>query len=104
PITPNHIIYNTPHYSCIHYNTCTKLARNPATIFFFFHDPSTTDIYTLSLHDALPISRSFERFGCTRSIRSFVGNRARVAFRLQRDRKSTRLNSVTWPSRMPSSA
>src|SRR5438477_13123156 len=25
------------------------------TIFFFFIDPSTTQIYTLSLHDALPI-------------------------------------------------
>src|SRR5205809_4429407 len=25
-------------------------------IFFFFTDPSTTEIYTLSLHDALPIS------------------------------------------------
>src|SRR5207248_4150461 len=24
--------------------------------FFFFHDPPTTAIYTLSLHDALPIS------------------------------------------------
>src|SRR5205085_12346673 len=24
---------------------------------FFFHDPPPTDIYTLSLHDALPISR-----------------------------------------------
>src|SRR6266852_4092277 len=24
--------------------------------FFFFNDPATTDIYTLSLHDALPIS------------------------------------------------
>src|SRR5436190_18746440 len=23
---------------------------------FFFHDPATTEIYTLSLHDALPIS------------------------------------------------
>src|SRR5438093_11899882 len=23
---------------------------------FFFHDPPTTEIYTLSLHDALPIS------------------------------------------------
>src|SRR5205085_10884787 len=26
--------------------------------FFFFTPPSTTDIYTLSLHDALPISQS----------------------------------------------
>src|SRR5437899_12413569 len=25
--------------------------------FFFFNDPATPDIYTLSLHDALPISR-----------------------------------------------
>src|SRR5438876_11404260 len=26
------------------------------TFFFFFSDPATTEIYTLSLHDALPIS------------------------------------------------
>src|SRR5687768_17815296 len=26
-------------------------------MFFFFNDPATTEIYTLSLHDALPISR-----------------------------------------------
>src|SRR3712207_9004671 len=26
-------------------------------IFFFFNDAATTEIYTLSLHDALPISR-----------------------------------------------
>src|SRR6266481_7773683 len=25
-------------------------------LFFFFHDPATTEIYTLCLHDALPIS------------------------------------------------
>src|SRR2546427_8486762 len=28
--------------------------------FFFFNDTATTEIYTLSLHDALPISRSRE--------------------------------------------
>src|SRR5438552_18314636 len=27
-------------------------------LLFFFNDPATTEIYTLSLHDALPISRS----------------------------------------------
>src|SRR5205807_7616602 len=32
------------------------------TSFFFFHDPATTEIYTLSLHDALPISL-FKRLG-----------------------------------------
>src|SRR5256885_487977 len=26
------------------------------TFFFFFNDPATTETYTLSLHDALPIS------------------------------------------------
>src|SRR5438132_6969579 len=31
------------------------------TGFFFFNDPATTDIYTLSLHDALPISRDGRR-------------------------------------------
>src|SRR5205814_9350138 len=28
----------------------------PPLFFFFFHDTATTEIYTLSLHDALPIS------------------------------------------------
>src|SRR5215510_4700495 len=33
---------------------------------FFFNDTATTEIYTLSLHDALPISsrRPARRFGC----------------------------------------
>src|SRR2546430_11466503 len=30
-------------------------------IFFFFNDTATTEIYTLSLHDALPISREERR-------------------------------------------
>src|SRR5437773_10699037 len=29
--------------------------------FFFFNDPATTEIYTLSLHDALPISAHHRR-------------------------------------------
>src|SRR5258708_27667769 len=28
--------------------------------FFFFNDTATTEIYTLSLHDALPISKNWE--------------------------------------------
>src|SRR2546422_7572817 len=31
------------------------------TLFFFFNDTATTEIYTLSLHDALPISPSDDR-------------------------------------------
>src|SRR6185312_11451496 len=30
--------------------------RRGSSLFFFFKDPATTEIYTLSLHDALPIS------------------------------------------------
>src|SRR5258708_39938789 len=30
----------------------------PSSLFFFFNDTATTEIYTLSLHDALPISLS----------------------------------------------
>src|SRR5256885_16463913 len=29
------------------------------SLFFFFNDTATTEIYTLSLHDALPISQGF---------------------------------------------
>src|SRR5256885_12400005 len=33
----------------------------PALFFFFFNDTATTEIYTLSLHDALPISPDADR-------------------------------------------
>src|SRR6266487_6403289 len=57
--------------------------------FFFFNDTATTEIYTLSLHDALPIRpRSGGRAGATRR----VGPR-RGASGPWSDRKSTRLNS-----------
>src|SRR5256885_8797658 len=32
-------------------------------VFFFFNDTATTEIYTLSLHDALPISAGSAGFG-----------------------------------------
>src|SRR2546430_7597207 len=34
-------------------------------LFFFFNDTATTEIYTLSLHDALPISRGRWTTCCT---------------------------------------
>src|SRR6516162_9575799 len=55
-------------------------------LFFFFNDPATTEIYTLSLHDALPISPPRE--GVARR-----DDRNPVDTVAQRDRKSTRLNS-----------
>src|SRR5438034_4904488 len=37
---------------------CSDLAPHPdlGDLFFFFDDPPPTELYTLSLHDALPIS------------------------------------------------
>src|SRR5256885_10934201 len=32
------------------------MGERPVVAFFFFNDTATTEIYTLSLHDALPIS------------------------------------------------
>src|SRR5438876_10585905 len=57
--------------------------------FFFFNDTATTEIYTLSLHDALPISA----LGRARA-RMFGAPRSNGTARPEtRDRKSTRLNS-----------
>src|SRR5690349_24902999 len=37
----------------------TSLYIHLRVFFFFFNDPATTEIYTLSLHDALPILDKF---------------------------------------------
>src|SRR5690349_22704924 len=72
--------------------------------FFFFNDPATTALYTLSLHDALPIFAPCEvrrhrfagvRDGTTRSRQLLVPRFPweRHERQTERDRKSTRLNS-----------
>src|SRR3712207_7345468 len=44
--------------------TCTlRLTHYLSTFLFFFNDTATTEIYTLSLHDALPISAARRRPG-----------------------------------------
>src|SRR5205809_6131419 len=84
-------------------------------ILLFFADPPTTEIYTLSLHDALPIyraaeddrTRQLERFPDGANLRDVVDSlefvlaqpplvgriRSAVIRQVERDRKSTRLNS-----------
>src|SRR5438270_6578863 len=57
-------------------------------MFFFFNDTATTEIYTLSLHDALPICTSFS---CLTNSPS--RNELMLATTPRTDRKSTRLNS-----------
>src|SRR6266496_4443729 len=41
--------------AAIRFLSCEPLIGSLAGIFFFFNDTATTEIYTLSLHDALPI-------------------------------------------------
>src|SRR2546422_7940425 len=64
------------------------------SFFFFFNDTATTEIYTLSLHDALPISMTSHT---NSRIHVSVGRKAirarHVAIPRIGDRKSTRLNS-----------
>src|SRR2546430_10196649 len=71
-------------------------------LLFFFNDTATTEIYTLSLHDALPISRAERQVAdAGQHLREGGDVEARleeqiVPFNrgaLQADRKSTRLNS-----------
>src|SRR5215207_1797107 len=47
----------------------------PVAIFFFFNDTATTEIYTLSLHDALPISSGAPGCGPCRRRRRRLSNR-----------------------------
>src|SRR3712207_7976899 len=76
-------------------NVCYLKNTAPAesyTLSFFFNDTATTEIYTLSLHDALPIwpgrARRPRRPPAAGRGRAAGGRRGRRA-----DRKSTRLNS-----------
>src|SRR3712207_7556437 len=78
--------------------------------FFFFNDTATTEIYTLSLHDALPISPGGSPTAATSAACRLVPRRAAGAVAAwsawparaasgsggsdrSADRKSTRLNS-----------
>src|SRR2546422_6920003 len=69
------------------------LAFQSSCFFFFFNDTATTEIYTLSLHDALPIYIVIKNGHIIDGTGNpwFAGD---VGIRGDRiDRKSTRLNS-----------
>src|SRR5258708_35553802 len=90
------------------YFFCYCLRQHSCAIFFFFNDTATTEIYTLSLHDALPIclarlGRSRLFHGCAeacllarKSGCDDCTNQQHKVCPVNRrtvDRKSTRLNS-----------
>src|SRR3712207_7660683 len=77
-----------------------------SVIVFFFNDTATTEIYTLSLHDALPIcpfslcipyasiEPVLERLSRAKDDQArALARRQAAELTQQRDRKSTRLNS-----------
>src|SRR2546430_16593344 len=68
----------------------SSLYTTSSFFFFFFNDTATTEIYTLSLHDALPISTEPI---CLASGQPALGSCAQPRPRQLGDRKSTRLNS-----------
>src|SRR5690606_39506544 len=85
-------------FSCILVLSSSIVPLDCSFPIFFFNDPATTEIYTLSLHDALPIclrrsgdslcgTAGGHRFWCRYRLPHAPGTAA------GRDRKSTRLNS-----------
>src|SRR5690606_41473875 len=84
---------------CFQFDVITRLSPH---CFFFFNDSASTEIYTLSLHDALPISdRICDRKSDSDPCRGLGGaclgatgaRPASPVMRRPEDRKSTRLNS-----------
>src|SRR5437764_6426741 len=63
------------------------------SFFFFFNDTATTEIYTLSLHDALPISVPLLTREGEVTIAKRIERGQLVVMKSITDRKSTRLNS-----------
>src|SRR5437879_7897128 len=78
-----------------------KLSQTTPTAIFLLHTTAATEIYTLSLHDALPISRWIIFQGCRAPAESEEtlclpvrpATCALQSKRAEPDRKSTRLNS-----------
>src|SRR6266536_303885 len=58
-------------YTLMHHNICS-------IFFFFFNDTATTEIYTLSLHDALPIRTRYSTASVTILGASYSVNRVAV--------------------------
>src|SRR3989442_10120782 len=70
------------------------MRKDTIFFFFFFNDTATTEIYTLSLHDALPICRERHVHAVLACVfEQVLDQLVRVFGAFTVDRKSTRLNS-----------
>src|SRR5436305_11459189 len=75
------------------FDLCVNINTHHLVPFFFFTATATTEIYTLSLHDALPICRRYRALGRTRRAAERAAPARSRRSSSFRDRKSTRLNS-----------
>src|SRR5438876_3685477 len=62
------------------------------TLFFFFNDTATTEIYTLSLHDALPILKS-------KNVYSRVNSKATTQWRKTESANGVHIEGVASDNR-----
>src|SRR6266542_4387074 len=106
--------YDDSRYELRHSRVTTATSRARDILFFFFNDTATTEIYTLSLHDALPIlphrrdrrrpgtalCRGLRRRGTARAVRSAQSVR-RPADVAPRHRGGARLPAITPGIRAP---
>src|SRR2546427_13291563 len=87
----------SPRYNvCILSSLIRLLVEHSPFLFFFFNDTATTEIYTLSLHDALPISNDKPLSGevlLGRCVQGAFAPSIDFSASVIGDRKSTRLNS-----------
>src|SRR2546430_8844061 len=81
-------------YTLLSSSTSYTNATRVLTYFFFFNDTATTEIYTLSLHDALPISTISPWGSSTR------GSRHRPAFPHPRSRSEEHTSELQSQSNL----
>src|SRR3712207_9427158 len=89
-------------------NICTSIWRSLSLLScFFFNDTATTEIYTLSLHDALPIFFSQDSFGysgsflfhinfrilCSIFVENVIGTLIRIELNLRSEEHTSELQS-----------
>src|SRR2546426_11896990 len=80
--------------SVVIYSQLSYLGICLSVYFFFFNDTATTEIYTLSLHDALPISMAMSRQArAGRSIAGAAGLRCPMAPALRSEEHTSELQS-----------
>ena len=104
PVSSTSIYLSHPHSCAYFFFFCFFIFY---FFFFFFNDTATTEIYTLSLHDALPIFKNnvniimkptvLDYSGCDVAVVPWINNENYKEYtdfiKNCKDRKSTRLNS-----------